>query len=237
MDPAAVAAALADKSVVSIEALEIDASRRERAAERARRRLEEERARRGIVAPAAEKPAKIEIHPVHAHAIRGPREGRWYWRARAYSGDTERTVWTGWGTREEVHEALAVVADALTPPSVSDFVITDWKALDREIAATPRHAGDALAGEVICWLRRDTGAKYFAATVESLAARLACPLSQREHAILREVRRLVPREPDPGAALVGALRVADRVVIGDWILRFIPVEGRIETARRIAVRH
>jgi hypothetical protein len=48
VDPAAVAAALADKSVNSLEALEAEAHKRKRDAERAERRLLEERSRRGM---------------------------------------------------------------------------------------------------------------------------------------------------------------------------------------------
>lgn len=68
----------------------------------------------------ARKPNKVILPPVYARTIRGPRktDGRWYWRAEVHEDGT-RTVWTGWGTREEVARTVAVLvasgAHAATP--------------------------------------------------------------------------------------------------------------------------
>lgn len=54
------------------------------------------------------KPDPIVLDPARARPVRprgrrGPSDGRWYWRAEV----GPRTVWTGWGTRDEVRRILA----------------------------------------------------------------------------------------------------------------------------------
>ena len=55
------------------------------------------------------KPAKLKLDPVTAYPRRGPREGRWYWQAVRREGGKQITVWTGWGTRDEVRRTLAAL--------------------------------------------------------------------------------------------------------------------------------
>ncbi|MCB9796075.1 MAG: tyrosine-type recombinase/integrase [Alphaproteobacteria bacterium] len=57
--------------------------------------------------PSRPKPA--EVGEVRVTAVRGPKDGRWYWRGRR-KGQRD-TVWTGWATRDE---AMAEVARLVT---------------------------------------------------------------------------------------------------------------------------
>lgn len=76
------------------------------------------------------KPAPLTIGDVKATPIRGPKDGRWYWRARRHRGG-ERTLWTGWATREEAQTEIARIvggaprtaADVSTVGDVLDFWI------------------------------------------------------------------------------------------------------------------
>jgi len=59
--------------------------------------------------PKKSKPDKIVIEPVRARAIRGPhkKDARsFYWRAELNHDGTTWTLWTGWGTRQEVRQQL-----------------------------------------------------------------------------------------------------------------------------------
>ena len=54
------------------------------------------------------KPKPVGVPGLRARVIRGPREGRWYWRAERSDGST---AWTGWATREEAGvEVSGIVA-------------------------------------------------------------------------------------------------------------------------------
>jgi len=71
----------------------------------------------------ARKPSPVTVGPLHTRAIRGPRaDGRWYWRARRFSGGVEDTPWVGWATRDEVQRTLAglLASGGLDAPR-SDF--------------------------------------------------------------------------------------------------------------------
>lgn len=71
----------------------------------------------------ARKPSPVTVGPMHTRAIRGPRaDGRWYWRARRFSGGVEDTPWVGWATRDEVQRTLAglLASGGLDAPR-SDF--------------------------------------------------------------------------------------------------------------------
>jgi integrase len=65
---------------------------------------------------AQKKPDIIIVGPIRARAIRGPREERWYWRAEMYSSPAKgqrsrgKTIWRGWGTRDEATEAIIAEA-------------------------------------------------------------------------------------------------------------------------------
>lgn len=62
------------------------------------------------------RPKAFGIGDVRARAIRGPKEGRWYWRAEIHA-EGGRTVWTGWASRKEAQEIVArMVADGIEPP-------------------------------------------------------------------------------------------------------------------------
>lgn len=56
------------------------------------------------------RPKPFSVGRVRVRVKRGPRDdGRWYWRAdRAEPGGTRRDLWVGWGTRDEVEEAVVV---------------------------------------------------------------------------------------------------------------------------------
>ncbi len=45
----------------------------------------------------------VRARPVRPRGSRGPQDERWYWRAEI----GPHTVWTGWGTRDEVRQILA----------------------------------------------------------------------------------------------------------------------------------
>ena len=52
--------------------------------------------------------------PVRPRGARGPADGRWYWRVDV----GRKTVWTGWGTRDEVRRRVSalIATDALEKP-------------------------------------------------------------------------------------------------------------------------
>ena len=61
------------------------------------------------MARTSKKPSKIIIEPVRARAIRGPHKHNnksWYWRAEYHHDGTSDTLWSGWGTRQEVREII-----------------------------------------------------------------------------------------------------------------------------------
>jgi integrase len=61
-------------------------------------------------APKAKRPKSLAVDPIKARVIRGPNaEGRWYWQAVVYRDATERTVWSGWATREQASQELAAL--------------------------------------------------------------------------------------------------------------------------------
>jgi len=49
----------------------------------------------------------FSIGDLKVRAIRGPKDGAWYWRAERYGGGGSETVWTGWRTRAEAIEEVA----------------------------------------------------------------------------------------------------------------------------------
>jgi integrase len=59
------------------------------------------------------RPKPVHAGRVHARVIRGPDDrGRWYWRAETRIDGEKRTVWTGWGSPDDVaKEIAAIVAD------------------------------------------------------------------------------------------------------------------------------
>lgn len=55
--------------------------------------------------PSSDRPKPVGLPGLRARAVRGPKDGRWYWRAER----TDKSVaWTGWATPKEVG---AIVAD------------------------------------------------------------------------------------------------------------------------------
>ena len=119
------------------------------------------------------KPAGLTMGPVCAAALRprpagGPADGRWYWQARFWSTFVtedhpkpgQRTVWTGWGTRDEVTAALRELGDpakaeqavetatAAPLPDVKSFTVADllkrWKADIERRRDLPTQDGDHL---------------------------------------------------------------------------------------------
>lgn len=74
----------------------------------------------------AQRPAPVKLGKVHARCIRGPHKdgsGRWYWQAVVYQGEggKDRTVWSGWATREDATRGLAaLVAEQGTAPEAPD---------------------------------------------------------------------------------------------------------------------
>lgn len=61
-------------------------------------------------APKVKRPKSLAVDPIKARVIRGPNpEGRWYWQAVVYRDATERTVWSGWATREQASQELAAL--------------------------------------------------------------------------------------------------------------------------------
>lgn len=74
--------------------------------------------------PRSEQPivvGDVRARPIRGRGARGPADGRWYWRAEW----GRRTVWVGWGTREE---ATAAILDRVSrgidglAPRVADVV-------------------------------------------------------------------------------------------------------------------
>lgn len=53
------------------------------------------------------RPSTVDVGDVHARVIRGPKDGAWYWQARVFRDGTDRTVYAGWATREQVIRELA----------------------------------------------------------------------------------------------------------------------------------
>ena len=56
------------------------------------------------------RPRPFSLDRIKCRVVRGPHRAdptRWYWQAFAYGDSEQRTVWTGWGTAEEVKAALA----------------------------------------------------------------------------------------------------------------------------------
>lgn len=53
------------------------------------------------------RPTPVALGDLKATVVRGPREGRWYWRIRRYQDGTEETLWTGWASPAEILTALA----------------------------------------------------------------------------------------------------------------------------------
>ncbi len=57
----------------------------------------------------SDKPSRIIIEPVRARAIRGPHRDNkksWYWRTEYHHDGSSDTLWTGWGTRQQVREKI-----------------------------------------------------------------------------------------------------------------------------------
>lgn len=83
--------------------------------------------------PKPKRPKPLAVDPIKARVIRGPNaEGRWYWQAVVYRDAGERTVWTGWATRDEAARELAAIS------AVGDF------AGDRRPDPTVETIGDVL---------------------------------------------------------------------------------------------
>lgn len=63
------------------------------------------------------RPKPAELGPARLTAVRGPHSdgsGRWYWRART-KGTDQRTVWTGWATRDAAMSAVAALVATGAP--------------------------------------------------------------------------------------------------------------------------
>jgi integrase len=66
--------------------------------------------------PAKGRPKPFGIGDVRCRATRGPKDGRWYWRAEIHG--EKRTVWTGWASRKEAQQVVAqLVAEGIQPPA------------------------------------------------------------------------------------------------------------------------
>lgn len=66
--------------------------------------------------PAKGRPKPFGIGDVRCRALRGPKDGRWYWRAEIHA--EKRTVWTGWASRAEAQQLVAgMVAEGIQPPA------------------------------------------------------------------------------------------------------------------------
>ncbi len=59
----------------------------------------------------------VHVYPTRTRGKRGPRDGRWYWRARITAHGHRRTVWSGWATRDE---AWGVVADLVQTGAIHE---------------------------------------------------------------------------------------------------------------------
>ncbi len=87
------------------------------------------------------KPKPWGMGRIRVRAVRGPKEGRWYWRAELYCDGQSSTVWRGWGTRDEVERIIGgLVADGLDKPRDGerrdDSVVTVRDLLEIYVGAT-----------------------------------------------------------------------------------------------------
>ena len=70
------------------------------------------------------RPKSFGVGEVRVRAVKGPRDGEWYWRAEVYSAGSSSSVWAGWGTRKEATQIVAEIVAAggvdvdVTPSSV-----------------------------------------------------------------------------------------------------------------------
>ena len=63
------------------------------------------------------KPKKWSVGPIRVRAVRGPKNGEWYWRAELHRDGESRTLWTGWATRQAAEmRVAALLADGLEQP-------------------------------------------------------------------------------------------------------------------------
>lgn len=65
--------------------------------------------------PKSGRPKPFGVADVRVRVIRGPKDGRWYWRAELHLDDG-RTLWTGWASRTEAQQIVAeIVAGGIAP--------------------------------------------------------------------------------------------------------------------------
>ena len=61
------------------------------------------------------RPKPFAVGEIRGRVIRGPKDGRWYWRAEIHR--SRSTVWTGWATRAEAIANVATIrGDGLPVP-------------------------------------------------------------------------------------------------------------------------
>lgn len=121
---------------------------------------------------APKKPANVEVHPVHARVIRGPRaDGCWYWQARICKGEKggARVICSVWKLKDEIGPYLiALIAEKGLDKPAED-----------ESPAEIRTVQDLLEA----WLGSRTDAKDLSAATQraakASAARLVGPKEAR----------------------------------------------------------
>lgn len=86
---------------------------------------------------------------MHARVLRGPHRdgsGRWYWRARIFEHGGERTVLTGWYTRDALLEAVhELIRTGLQPPPPDEGVVETVRDLLEHWVAAQEHRVDTSA--------------------------------------------------------------------------------------------
>lgn len=75
-------------------------------------------------APKSSKPEPFGVEPVRCRATRGPKGGKWYWRAVTYAGGDEAPFWSGWATRDEAYRTIVEkVAAGVKAPDVPPSMV------------------------------------------------------------------------------------------------------------------
>lgn len=88
------------------------------------------------------KPSPIHLGAQRVRAVRGPKDGRWYWRAQIYTAGEERTLWVGWYLPEEAAARAALeLLHPKTPPRPQAPTVLD--VLDWWLAQEQRKAQKA----------------------------------------------------------------------------------------------
>lgn len=94
--------------------------------------------------PKRGRPKPFAVGEVRVRVVRGPRQGRWYWRAEDHK--TRATVWTGWAKKSEAIEAVSAIrAEGKPEPqrkgkASSDEIITIEDLLDVWLGAQLQRA-------------------------------------------------------------------------------------------------